>query len=277
MLRRALVAIVLSVSSLAAIGSALAKNPGATARTTWSTSVARGNGQESLAVRVVGAARDYALCVNPPRAAATCHRYALHAAGAGRYESTVEWGHEFPYTGPGRYVVSWKHSSGAVGTRRTFHWSVCPPYGHVLGGVREYRRLILIDRCRSINGTISAVEHAGDGDIHITYRPASGGELVVEFMPRDRGHLPGFSTVQSFVSHHTPLRLTGAYVCDSNHHRADARPDPQGHFHGWRELHPVFRVEQLGAKGHVLRSWISGPQYQLPVAESGAHGQFACP
>jgi hypothetical protein len=275
MLRRALVLVALSLVSLPMIGRAVASQPAA--RTAWSTSVARGPGQELLSVRSVGSARHYMLCVNPPRAGATCRRYALHALGGGRYGSTVHWGHEFPYTGPGRYDVSWKHSGAAVGTARTFHWSVCPPYGHVLGGVRNHRRLILIDRCRSIEGTISAAKHSGDGDFHITYRPRSGGRLVVEFMPRDRGHLPGFSTVQSFVRHRTPLRLTGAYVCDSNHHRADAKRDAHGHYHGWRELHPVFRVEQLAPKGHVLRTWVSGPQYPLSVAEPGSHGQFECP
>lgn len=88
-------------------------------------------------------------------------------------------------------------------------------------------------------------------------------------MPCDRGHLPSFTALSRFKKHHTVLRLTGAYVCDSNHHHA-------GVSHGWHELHPVFRVQVIGSKGAMLDTYISGPQHRLKVAGPGAIGKFAC-
>src|SRR5205807_3689587 len=67
--------------------------------------------------------------------------------------------------------------------------------------------------------------------------------LVVEFMPRDGGHLPA-PTVGEHIS------LTGAWVLDANH--------------GWNELHPVWS-ETLGGITHH-----SGPQYGGSPADVGS-------
>jgi hypothetical protein len=93
------------------------------------------------------------------------------------------------------------------------------------------------------------VRHEPDGDLHIDVALDAAystlidevnsseqhGALLVEFMPRDGGHLP-----VPAVSDH--LRLTGAWVDDTDH--------------GWNELHPVWS-EQING-GAVSRS---GPQY----------------
>lgn len=87
-----------------------------------------------------------------------------------------------------------------------------------------------------------------DGDIHVIVRLDSAyrrmlnadnysqqnGGLVVEFMPRDGGHLPEPSIGAR-------LALAGAWVLDTEH--------------GWREVHPVF---WLKLNGRVYRS---GPQF----------------
>lgn len=269
MSRRSLGAVVVvSLLVLGTAGAALARLPGAGGGS-YATSVHRAHGQEFLTLRTLGHGGQYQVCVNPPRGATTCHSHRLHSTGANTYQSTVRWGYDFHYEGPGLYHVSWHQGGHRVGGREAFSWSVCPAYGSTRTGVRNYRRLQLLDRCRIVSGTVGKVSHAADGDIHIRFLPSAGGRLVVEFMPRDRGHLPSFTALSRFKQHHTVLRLTGAYVCDSNHHYA-------GVGHGWHELHPVFRVQVLGSKGSVLDTYVSGPQHRLKVAGPGAVGKFPC-
>jgi hypothetical protein len=99
--------------------------------------------------------------------------------------------------------------------------------------------------CRPVSGTVRAISHEQDGDLHIgvdtggaltnsVNRSKLGGTLLVEFMPRDGGHLPAPS-----VGDH--ISLTGAWVLDTNH--------------GWRELHPVWSEALAGV------TYRSGPQY----------------
>lgn len=262
-------ALVVSLLVLGTAGAALAIPPAQSAGGSYATSVHRAHGQEFLTLRTSGHGGHYRVCVNPPHGATTCHRHRLHSTGSSTYRSTVRWGHDFHYEGPGRYHVSWHQSGHRVGGREAFSWSVCPPYGQVRAGVRRYRRLQLLDRCRIVSGTVGRVKHAADGDMHIRFLPSAGGHLVVEFMPRDRGHLPSFAALSRFKRRHTVLRLTGVYVCDTNHHHA-------GVSHGWHELHPVFRVQVLGSNGDVLDTYISGPQHRLKVVEPGAVGKFPC-
>jgi hypothetical protein len=103
--------------------------------------------------------------------------------------------------------------------------------------------------CRIAAGSVAQVHHEPDGDLHIDValdpaysslvdevnRSEHHGALVVEFMPRDGGHLPAPAAGDH-------IRLTGAWVDDTNH--------------GWNELHPVWSVQING--GAVSRS---GPQY----------------
>jgi hypothetical protein len=58
--------------------------------------------------------------------------------------------------------------------------------------------------------------------------PKQKGDLVVEFMPRDGGHLPR-PAVGDFV---TPV---GVWVTDLEHGCSSCTAD------GWNELHPVWR------------------------------------
>jgi len=108
---------------------------------------------------------------------------------------------------------------------------------------------VVRDACRKITGTVDDVRDKEDGDIHILVRldpqyrsmlisnnySIQHGDLVVEFMPRDYGHLPRPSIGDR-------LTLVGAYVNDTEH--------------GWTELHPVWSVSINGGSTHQ-----SGPQF----------------
>lgn len=127
--------------------------------------------------------------------------------------------------------------------------SHCPPASRVLAGVYHPDRLTVLARCKRTAGTVATVRHEEDGDIHIdvnldsAYRgmlaagnkSAQHGDLVVEFMPRDAGHLPSPSVGDR-------IRLLGAFVDDTQH--------------GWNEIHPVWGVALNGEAWHY-----SGPQY----------------
>lgn len=127
--------------------------------------------------------------------------------------------------------------------------SVCPSATRVLAGVYHSDRLRVISPCRHVSGMVISTRSEEDGDLHFDVRLDSpyrrmlvannyseqGGALVVEFMPRDHGHLPAPS-VGDRVS------ITGAYVDDMDH--------------AWSEIHPVWALAING--GHLYRS---GPQY----------------
>src|SRR5205085_9096178 len=122
-----------------------------------------------------------------------------------------------------------------------------------LAGVYSPDRLHVLSPCRAVSGTVVGLSHERDGDLHIALDTESaltnaandsdvGGSLVVEFMPRDGGHLPA-PTVGEHIS------LTGAWVLDANH--------------GWSELHPVWSETVAGITHH------SGPQYGGSPADVG--------
>jgi hypothetical protein len=98
------------------------------------------------------------------------------------------------------------------------------------------------------------VRHEEDGDLHIDLDTGGaltnalngseqGGNLVVEFMPRDGGHLPAPTAGQQ-------ISLTGAWVLDADH--------------GWNELHPVWSETLSGV------TYRSGPQYGGSPADVGS-------
>lgn len=143
--------------------------------------------------------------------------------------------------------------------------SVCPPFKHSLDGVYHPYRLRVRDSCRHISGTVDDVRDEEDGDIHIIVRldpryrgmlvqgnyAAQGGDLVVEFMPRDYGHLPRPAVGDR-------LSLIGAYVLDTDH--------------GWAELHPVFSAQINGGPVHR-----SGPQFGgSPFFANAANAVATC-
>ncbi len=133
--------------------------------------------------------------------------------------------------------------------RRELAASGCPSPSRTLEGVYHPDRLRVIDPCRRISGTVDEVRDEEDGDIHIllsldpAYRgmlmhnnyAIQHGDLVVEFMPRDYGHLPRPAPGDRLV-------LVGAYVDDTDH--------------AWAELHPVFAVSINGGPPNR-----SGPQF----------------
>jgi hypothetical protein len=99
-----------------------------------------------------------------------------------------------------------------------------------------------------------SVRHEEDGDVHIDVNTGGlltnsvngseqGGDLVVEFMPRDGGHLPAPAVGAR-------IRLTGAWVLDADH--------------GWNELHPVWSETLSGV------TYRSGPQYGGSPADVGS-------
>ena len=125
----------------------------------------------------------------------------------------------------------------------------CPATSRVLEGVYNPDRLRVLSSCHAAAGTVTKVKSEEDGDLHINvslarkfksllssenYRQQNG-DLVVEFMARDGGHLPAPSVGDR-------VRLTGAWVDDTDH--------------GWNELHPVWSVSINGGR----RSF-SGPRF----------------
>jgi hypothetical protein len=101
---------------------------------------------------------------------------------------------------------------------------------------------------------VVAVRHEQDGDVHIDLNTGGamtnavngsdqGGDLVVEFMPRDGGHL-----AEPNIGDH--IGLTGAWVLDVDH--------------GWNELHPVWSETLNGLTSR------SGPQYGGSPAGAGS-------
>lgn len=134
----------------------------------------------------------------------------------------------------------------------------CRAPSDVLAGVYHPDRLHVLSPCRRASGTVVGLSHERDGDLHIALDTGGalvnavnvsdlGGSLVVEFMPRDGGHLPAPS-VREHIS------VTGAWVLDANH--------------GWNELHPVWSETLAGITHH------SGPQYGGSPADVGS-GQAA--
>ena len=131
-------------------------------------------------------------------------------------------------------------ASAKAGRRRP----TCAAPRQVLAGVYHPSRLHVLARCRAVSGRVVAIHHDTDGDLHIyldtggaltnAANRAAHGALVVEFMPRDGGHLPAPA-----VGDH--IRLTGAWVLDAEH--------------GWREIHPVWSERLRGVTYH------SGPQF----------------
>lgn len=111
----------------------------------------------------------------------------------------------------------------------------------MLTGVYHPERLRVIDPCRRVRGRVVAIKGEEDGDLHIRLRPERSarrllmaanfseqrGSLVVEFMPRDRGHLPAPRPGDR-------LALVGAYLEDLDH--------------SWSELHPVWQVAVNGRR-----------------------------
>jgi hypothetical protein len=127
--------------------------------------------------------------------------------------------------------------------------TACPSSRRALAGVYHPQRLRVIDPCRAVRGRVAVLRGEEDGELHFDLALGRSerrllaaanfsqqhGDLVVEFMPRDRGHLPE-PGVGDRVS------LVGAFVEDLDH--------------AWNELHPVWQVRINGGRAHR-----SGPRF----------------
>lgn len=137
--------------------------------------------------------------------------------------------------------------------------SVCPPSSRTLVGVYHPERLEVLDPCKKASGTVVEVRHEEDGNLHINIAPdaayknllipgnysGENGDLVVEMMARDGGHLPA-PTVGQHVD------LVGAYVNDLQHN--------------WAEIHPVWSISINGGPVHT-----SGPRFGGSLDEARSY------
>jgi len=141
----------------------------------------------------------------------------------------------------------------------------CPVASRALDGVYHPERLKVLDSCRTAKGRVASVRHEEDGDLHVDVellprfrgllspgnRDDQHGDLVVELMARDGGHLPAPSVGDA-------ISLVGAWVNDTQH--------------GWNELHPVWSIALNG--GRVSHS---GPQFGgTPAADRSENAEEDC-
>jgi len=108
-----------------------------------------------------------------------------------------------------------------------------------LAGVYYPWRLRVIAPCVTVSGTVEYVKVEPDHDWHVNLRldPSEprltnwanraykGGDLVLEVVPMDQGRIHAPS-----IGDH--ITVTGAYVLDR--------------IHGWREIHPVWKLNNEG-------------------------------
>jgi hypothetical protein len=143
---------------------------------------------------------------------------------------------------------------------------VCPPPSQALEGVWSPDRLLVLNPCQTITGKIDASKLpqylSEDGDIHNQFSPdkqyrklltdqqETYGNMVVELMPRDAGHLPVLPVGPK-------LTLWGALVYDTGH--------------AWMEIHPVYGVCVEGGSCYT-----SGPQFGGTPRESTGNPREEC-
>jgi hypothetical protein len=139
----------------------------------------------------------------------------------------------------------------------------CPPEDQALVGVWGQGRLGMTNACQKVSGTVLQAEHELDGDLDLyldldpDYDQLAGssvdlnnlhqwgpGDVIVELMPRDGGHLPA-------PSEGDRIDLTGALVADSNH--------------GYNEIHPVWSETIKGGDANT-----SGPENGGSLPQSTA-------
>jgi len=144
---------------------------------------------------------------------------------------------------------------------------MCPPPAQALEGVPDPDRLLVLDPCQTVTGQVDVSRLpqylADDGDIHNQFTPddpqhqdlltdqqETPGNMVVELMPRDAGHLPVLPVGRD-------LTLWGAWVYDTGH--------------AWTQLHPVYGVCVEGGSCYQ-----SGPQFGGTPRESTTNLREEC-
>jgi len=114
------------------------------------------------------------------------------------------------------------------------------------------QRLQILERCKTVTGTIDHIKPEPDGDLHIRLRldPQYGGMLNEKNMTVQHGCLViepvcvkeitqqdaidacmGFNSTVRIPKKGDHVRVTGAYILDKPH--------------GWTELHPVTSIEVI--------------------------------
>ncbi len=109
-----------------------------------------------------------------------------------------------------------------------------------LAGVYDPWRLHVLAPCLTVSGTVTYVKVEPDHDWHVSLKLDPGeprltnwanrvkkdGDLVLEVIPMDQSRIAAPK-----VGEH--ITVTGAYVLDM--------------IHGWREIHPVWRLNDQGS------------------------------
>jgi hypothetical protein len=149
-------------------------------------------------------------------------------------------------------------------------------FGPPLAGVYIPSRLQVLDRCRTVSGTVDCLKVEPDGDVHLRLRvepqfagllkPANslqtcadqnGPHLVVEIIPQHKQGIlfrDNNADAGGFITPATPapgdhITVTGPYVIDTNVlHRVLYRGRAA---ENWAEIHPVWaiRVDRSGGPG----------------------------
>jgi hypothetical protein len=149
-------------------------------------------------------------------------------------------------------------------------------FGPPLAGVYIPSRLQLLDRCRTVSGTLDCLKVEPDGDVHLRLRldsqfagllrPANrlqtctretGPHLVVEIIPQHKQGIlfrDNNADAGGFITPATPapgdhITVTGPYVIDTN---VLHRVLYQGRAaENWAEIHPVWgiSVDRSGGPG----------------------------
>jgi len=152
-------------------------------------------------------------------------------------------------------------------------------WGPPLAGVYLSGRLHVIDRCRTVSGTVDCTKVEPDGDVHVRLRldpqyaallkPANelqtcigepGPHLVVEIIPQ---HPEGIlfrtnnADAGGFIDPRTPtagehITVTGPYVIDTNSlHRILYQGRAA---ENWAEIHPAWAIRVDQPAGPVQRN-----------------------
>jgi hypothetical protein len=140
-------------------------------------------------------------------------------------------------------------------------------YGPPLAGVYFPGRLHVLDRCRTVSGTVDCLKVEPDGDVHVRLRPdaqfagllkeanglqtcadQTGAHLVVEIIPQHKQGVlfrDNDADAGGFITPATPaprdhITVTGPYVIDTN---VLHRVLYQGRAaENWAEIHPAWAI-----------------------------------
>jgi hypothetical protein len=134
---------------------------------------------------------------------------------------------------------------------------------HPLRRVYNPKRLTVIQKCAEATGTVVAWRREHDGDYHVNMRlegdwvnaanvRGQHGNTVVEFVPRDPKPKRFFAGQR--------LHLQGTKVYDEQHKRKAEQ-------HGWIELHPVFKAEDVTPQGPLVTPRLPNQPALAPPTE----------